>query len=75
MSDIRKIKDKYLKDPTFHQMVRVIRDQLERAALTPSEVREAAMLAVIDFELVHAPAIPMMDREPGKIYPPPKDDR
>ncbi len=44
MNDVR---DRYLNDPIFHTIVNHIRSILTSATLTPSEVREAAMVACV----------------------------
>jgi hypothetical protein len=41
----------YFNDPAFHQMTKAIYNALKEMALTPSEVRDAAMLACIKFEM------------------------
>jgi len=41
------IKERYLNDPIFHAVVNQMRGLISSARLTPSEVREAAMLACI----------------------------
>ncbi len=40
-------KRRYLNDPVFHAAVEMLRSFLQQARLTPSEVREAAMMACI----------------------------
>ncbi len=42
--------ERYMRDPVFNQLVSVIEAMLHRAEFTPSEVREAAMLACIRHE-------------------------
>lgn len=44
MMDVRQ---RYLKDALFHTVVEEMRHLLRSAKLTPSEIREAAMLACI----------------------------
>jgi hypothetical protein len=41
------VRARYLNDPVYHQVVDALRDLIRQARLTPSEVREAAMLACI----------------------------
>jgi hypothetical protein len=41
------VRARYLNDPVFHHVVEFLRALLGQAQLTPSEVREAAMLACI----------------------------
>ena len=42
---------RYRTDPAFHQIVDVLTKAIEEMHLTPGEVREAAMLAAIHFEM------------------------
>lgn len=46
-------REKYLNDPEYHQLVRMLEDFIERAQFTPSELREAAVLASINYEMRH----------------------
>ncbi|MFM6929362.1 MAG: hypothetical protein ACKOX6_12920 [Bdellovibrio sp.] len=57
MNDIRRLQKRFEQDPVFHTMVKVIYHQLVSAHLSPSEVREAAMLACAKFEMIHAPVL------------------
>ncbi len=41
---------RYLHDPVYHAMVDAMRKSLQELTLTPSEMREAVMLACIQFE-------------------------
>lgn len=43
--------ERYLRDPLFHQLVDMIRHELDLAHYTPTEVRETAMLACFHFEM------------------------
>ena len=45
--------ERYLHDPVFHTLVDVIYDQLCQGNFTPSEARDAVMLACIHFEERH----------------------
>jgi hypothetical protein len=45
--------EKYKNDPGYNQLVRVLEDFIERARFTPSELREAAILACINYEMRH----------------------
>jgi hypothetical protein len=47
---MRTPQERYESDPVFHALVDSIHRQIERAELTPSEVREAAVLACIHYE-------------------------
>lgn len=46
-------KEKYMNDPEHHQLVQMLESFIERAQFTPSELREAAMLASINYEMRH----------------------
>jgi len=48
-----KIRERYEADPTFHRLVDMIRAMIEGATITPTEMREAAMLAQIMYEDTH----------------------
>ena len=43
-------RERYQRDPHFFALVNMLRAQIERAQLTPTEIREAAMLAQIMYE-------------------------
>ncbi len=44
----------YKEDPMFHQVVHVLEALISKAELTPFEIRQAAMLACIRYEMYHA---------------------
>jgi hypothetical protein len=44
---------RYQRDPLFKQVVDAMESHIEALLLTPTELREAAMLACIKFELRH----------------------
>ena len=46
-------KDKYLNDPRYHELVNMLEQLIERAEFTPSELREACVLASINYEMRH----------------------
>ena len=46
-------KEKYMNDPEYHQLVNMLESFIERARFTPSELREAAVLASINYEMRH----------------------
>ena len=48
---MRYIDDRYRNDPEFHQLVDLIEQMIRQARFTPSETREAAMLAQMHHEL------------------------
>jgi hypothetical protein len=57
-SPMSKSEERYRSDPAFHHMVKAIESVLKDQRLTPSEVREAAMLACYRFELRHPAPVP-----------------
>jgi hypothetical protein len=60
-SDVRQ---RYLNDPVFHIIVDSMRGLLRSARLTPSEIREAVMLAcIIEEEIRPAPPLTTSDKE------------
>ena len=42
-----------MNDPEYHQLVNMLESFIERAHFTPSELREAAILASINYEMRH----------------------
>lgn len=48
-----RIRERYHNDPVFHQLVDMIRAVIEDGTTTPTEIREAAMLAQIMYEETH----------------------
>lgn len=46
-------REKYMNDPEYNQLVRLLEDFIERARFTSSELREAAVLASINYEMRH----------------------
>lgn len=46
-------KEKYMNDPEFHHLVSMLESLIERARFTPSELREACVLASINYEMRH----------------------
>jgi len=46
-------KEKYMNDPEYHQLVDMLESFIDRARFTPSELREAAVLASINYEMRH----------------------
>jgi hypothetical protein len=45
--------EKYRNDPEYHSLVQLLESFIERAAFTPSELREASILACINYEMRH----------------------
>lgn len=46
-------KDKYMSDPEYNNLVNMLESLIERAHFTPSELREACILASINYEMRH----------------------
>ena len=46
-------KEKYMNDPHYHHLVSMLEDLIENAHFTPSELREACILASIHYEMRH----------------------
>jgi len=46
-------RDKYLNDPEYNHLVNMLESLIERAHFTPSELREACVLASINHEMRH----------------------
>lgn len=49
-------KEKYMNDPEYHHLVLTLESMIERAQFTPSELREACILASINYEMRHVRA-------------------
>jgi len=50
---MRSPKDKYLNDPEYSHLVQTLESLIEQARFTPSELREACILASINHEMRH----------------------
>lgn len=46
-------KEKYMNDPEYRQLVLTLESLIEQARFTPSELREACILASINYEMRH----------------------
>ena len=46
-------REKYMNDPEYHKLVTMLEHFVETARFTPSELREAAVLASINYEMRH----------------------
>jgi hypothetical protein len=44
-------KEKYMNDPEYHRLVSMLENFIEQARFTPSELREACVLACINYEM------------------------
>ena len=46
-------REKYMNDPEYHHLVCMLEGLIEQARFTPSELREASILACINYEMRH----------------------
>lgn len=46
-------KEKYMNDPEYNHLVTMLESLIESARFTPSELREACILASINYEMRH----------------------
>jgi hypothetical protein len=46
-------RDKYMNDPEYNHLVQMLEQLIEQARFTPSELREACILASINYEMRH----------------------
>jgi hypothetical protein len=46
-------RDKYMNDPEYQHLVKMLEDLIEHARFSPSELREACVLASINYEMRH----------------------
>lgn len=44
-------REKYMNDPDYHNLVNTLEQLIEQAGFTPSELREACVLASINYEM------------------------
>ena len=52
-SRLQSPRDKYMNDPEYHALVCALERHIDMARFTPSELREACMLASINYEMRH----------------------
>lgn len=50
---IKTPREKYMNDPEYNALVRMLEGLIEQARFTPSELREACILASINYEMRH----------------------
>ncbi len=50
---MRSPREKYMNDPDYHRLVDMLEQFVERAQFSPSELREASVLACINYEMRH----------------------
>jgi hypothetical protein len=61
------VRDRYREDPTFHQIVENLCALLEHGQTTPTEVREAALLAQILYEERHPRSVRLTVEEARRV--------
>lgn len=62
MSRLMSAEERYHRDPLFHELVESLYAAIDNLQLTPTEIREAAMLAMLKYEQ-RRPSV--YAREPG----------
>lgn len=50
---MRSPREKYMNDPDYHRLVDMLEQFVESAQFSPSELREASVLACINYEMRH----------------------
>jgi hypothetical protein len=50
---VKTVREKYMNDPEYNHLVSVLEGLIEQARFTPSELREACILASINYEMRH----------------------
>ncbi len=61
-------RERYFRDPLFQQVVDTLYRLIENAQMTPTEIREAAMLAQIKYEEIHPrPIVSLNPRTEGDV--------
>lgn len=60
-------KERYHTDPLFHRLTDLLYHELRQGYLTPTEIREAALLAQIRFEEEHPRYIPSTNARKEEI--------
>lgn len=64
--------DRYLHDPVFHTLVDTIYMAIDKLQYTPTEIRDAAMLAALHWEMRHVRPVrvTVKEREPMSVEEP-----
>ena len=60
-------RDRYMSDPNFHALVNLLESYIHKADFTASELREAAVLASINYEMNTIRPMNMIDPEIEKV--------
>jgi hypothetical protein len=60
--------ERYGRDPKFHLLVDLLTQQIIECEYTPTELREAAILAAIRYETFHARPKYQMDHPFGSMH-------
>jgi hypothetical protein len=53
MRELTTPREKYMNDTEYHHLVMMLEGLIEQARFTPSELREACILASINYEMRH----------------------
>lgn len=61
-------KEKYMSDPEYHHLVCTLEGLIHSARFTPSELREACILASINYEMKHIRNIQINPRVKDALY-------
>lgn len=61
-------REKYLQDNHYRTLVDTMRSVIEQGSFTPSEIREAAILASIMYEETHIRQIKIINPEIEKVF-------
>jgi len=67
MTSLKTPRDKYMNDPQYHSLVDQLEYMIEHAHFTPSELREACVLASINYEMRHTREMRIDPRVEGAL--------
>jgi hypothetical protein len=59
--------ERYQRDANFKMLVDMLTDQIVCLEYTPTELREAAMLAALRYELIHARPAFLLSKDGGSV--------
>lgn len=60
---MKSIRERYHSDPAFYSLVNALYSFIQKAEFTPTEIREAAMLAQIKYEETNPRPLTIFERE------------
>lgn len=61
-------KEKYMNDPEYNHLVQTLEQLIHQARFTPSELREACILASINYEMQHVRYTQIDPRLDGALH-------